>query len=49
MATLQINGERHELALDTRSTLLDVLRERLHLTGAPTPASSSPSPSTTSR
>jgi xanthine dehydrogenase YagT iron-sulfur-binding subunit len=32
--TLQINGEHHELALDTRSTLLDVLRERLRLTGA---------------
>jgi xanthine dehydrogenase YagT iron-sulfur-binding subunit len=31
---LQINGERHDLALDTRSTLLDVLRERLGLTGA---------------
>jgi xanthine dehydrogenase YagT iron-sulfur-binding subunit len=34
MATLKINGERHDLELDTRSTLLDVLRERLHLTGA---------------
>src|ERR671922_388301 len=31
---LQINGERHDLALDTRATLLDVLRERLGLTGA---------------
>jgi xanthine dehydrogenase YagT iron-sulfur-binding subunit len=36
MATvsLQINGERHELAFDTRTTLLDLLRERLELTGA---------------
>jgi xanthine dehydrogenase YagT iron-sulfur-binding subunit len=34
MATLQINGERHELDLDTRVTLLDLLRERLGLTGA---------------
>jgi xanthine dehydrogenase YagT iron-sulfur-binding subunit len=32
--TLQVNGERHELDLDTRTTLLDLLRERLHLTGA---------------
>jgi xanthine dehydrogenase YagT iron-sulfur-binding subunit len=32
--TLQINGERHELDLDTRVTLLDLLRERLGLTGA---------------
>src|SRR3954466_5843181 len=32
--TLTINGERHDLALDTRATLLDVLRERLGLTGA---------------
>jgi xanthine dehydrogenase YagT iron-sulfur-binding subunit len=32
--TLQINGEKHELAVDTRATLLDVLRERLDLTGA---------------
>ena len=32
--TLQINGEPHELALDTRTTLLDLLRERLKLTGA---------------
>ena len=31
---LQINGERHDLAIDTRATLLDVLRERLGLTGA---------------
>ena len=32
--TLTINGERHELEVDTRTPLLDVLRERLGLTGA---------------
>ena len=31
---LRINGAEHELVLDTRATLLDVLRERLHLIGA---------------
>ena len=31
---LQINGERREVTVDTRATLLDVLRERLGLTGA---------------
>src|SRR5262245_58736306 len=31
--TLTINGARHTLALDPRSSLLDVLRERLDLTG----------------
>jgi aerobic-type carbon monoxide dehydrogenase small subunit (CoxS/CutS family) len=31
---LTINGERHELDLDTRTSLLDVLREHLGLTGA---------------
>ena len=31
--TLNINGRPHTLALDTRTTLLDVLREHLHLTG----------------
>jgi len=31
---LTINGERHEIEVDTRSTLLDVLREQLGLTGA---------------
>ena len=31
---LTINGERHALAVDTRTTLLDVLREQLGLTGA---------------
>jgi xanthine dehydrogenase YagT iron-sulfur-binding subunit len=28
-----VNGQRHELDLDTRTTLLDALREHLHLTG----------------
>jgi xanthine dehydrogenase YagT iron-sulfur-binding subunit len=32
--TLRINGDEHRLGLDTRETLLDVLRERLGLTGA---------------
>jgi xanthine dehydrogenase YagT iron-sulfur-binding subunit len=31
---LRVNGELHELTADTRATLLDVLRERLGLTGA---------------
>ena len=31
---LTINGERRELAVDTRATLLDVLCEQLELTGA---------------
>jgi xanthine dehydrogenase YagT iron-sulfur-binding subunit len=30
---LNVNGQSHELNLDTRTTLLDVLREHLHLTG----------------
>ena len=30
---LTINGARQELSLDTRTTLLDALREHLHLTG----------------
>jgi xanthine dehydrogenase YagT iron-sulfur-binding subunit len=30
---LQVNGKRHELTVDNRSTLLDTLRERLGLTG----------------
>jgi xanthine dehydrogenase YagT iron-sulfur-binding subunit len=30
---LQINGQTHELEVDTRSSLLDLLRERLQLTG----------------
>jgi len=32
--TLTVNGERHTLDVDVRATLLDVLRERLDLTGA---------------
>ncbi len=31
---LNVNGTRRELELDTRTTLLDALREHLHLTGA---------------
>ena len=31
--SLMVNGERHELAVEPRVTLLDALRERLHLTG----------------
>ena len=31
---LNVNGEQHRLLLDTRATLLDVLREQLGLTGA---------------
>jgi xanthine dehydrogenase YagT iron-sulfur-binding subunit len=31
--TFTVNGTRYELALDPRSTLLDVLRDRLDLTG----------------
>jgi xanthine dehydrogenase YagT iron-sulfur-binding subunit len=31
---LTVNGTRHELTLDPRSTLLDVLREHLDLTGS---------------
>jgi len=30
---LQVNGKTHRLELDTRTTLLDTLREHLHLTG----------------
>jgi xanthine dehydrogenase YagT iron-sulfur-binding subunit len=32
--TLDVNGRRHRLALDVRTSLLDALRERLGLTGA---------------
>jgi xanthine dehydrogenase YagT iron-sulfur-binding subunit len=32
--SLRINGEQHALELDTRTSLLDLLRERLGLTGA---------------
>jgi xanthine dehydrogenase YagT iron-sulfur-binding subunit len=31
--SLEVNGETHALKLDTRTTLLDALREHLHLTG----------------
>ena len=31
--TFQVNGEQRQLELDTRTTLLDALRENLHLTG----------------
>ena len=31
---LTINGERHQLTIDTRTSLLDLLREQLDLTGA---------------
>jgi xanthine dehydrogenase YagT iron-sulfur-binding subunit len=32
--SLTVNGQRHDLKLDTRTTLLDVLREHLRLTGS---------------
>jgi len=31
--TLEVNGQPHTLDVDTRTTLLDALREHLHLTG----------------
>ena len=31
---LRVNGGQHRLALDPRTTLLDALREHLHLTGS---------------
>src|SRR3954454_9900145 len=31
---LRVNGETHELEVDTRTSLLDLLREQLGLTGA---------------
>jgi len=31
---LKINGQQHSLAVDPRTTLLDALREHLHLTGS---------------
>jgi xanthine dehydrogenase YagT iron-sulfur-binding subunit len=31
--TLKVNGQQHAIAVDTRTTLLDLLREQLHLTG----------------
>ncbi|WP_404977516.1 2Fe-2S iron-sulfur cluster-binding protein [Aquincola sp. J276] len=32
--SLEVNGQVHSLTLDTRTTLLDALREHLHLTGS---------------
>lgn len=32
--TLRVNGKSHQLDVDTRTTLLDALRENLHLTGS---------------
>ena len=32
--SLQVNGAAHRLSLDPRTTLLDALREELHLTGS---------------
>jgi xanthine dehydrogenase YagT iron-sulfur-binding subunit len=32
--SLRINGTQQSLEIDTRTTVLDLLRERLHLTGA---------------
>ncbi len=32
--SLTVNGKAHDLELDTRTTLLDALREHLHLTGS---------------
>jgi xanthine dehydrogenase YagT iron-sulfur-binding subunit len=34
MVTLHVNGEEHALLVDTRTSLLDLLREHLDLTGA---------------
>ncbi len=34
LVTLNVNGEMHELAVDSHRTLLEVLRESLGLTGA---------------
>jgi xanthine dehydrogenase YagT iron-sulfur-binding subunit len=31
---LNVNGKQHQLVLDTRTTVLDALREHLHLTGS---------------
>jgi xanthine dehydrogenase YagT iron-sulfur-binding subunit len=31
--TLRVNGAEHRVAVDARTTLLDALRDRLHLTG----------------
>lgn len=32
--SLTVNGQSHDLEIDTRTTLLDALREHLHLTGS---------------
>jgi xanthine dehydrogenase YagT iron-sulfur-binding subunit len=32
--TLQVNGKKYDLRIDPRTTLLDCLREHLHLTGS---------------
>ena len=32
--TLTVNGSKHHLSVDIRTTLLDLLRERLGLTGS---------------
>jgi xanthine dehydrogenase YagT iron-sulfur-binding subunit len=32
--SMKVNGKRQEMSLDTRTTLLDTLREHLHLTGS---------------
>jgi xanthine dehydrogenase YagT iron-sulfur-binding subunit len=32
--TLRVNGKKYDLRIDPRTTLLDCLRERLHLTGS---------------
>src|SRR5688572_27455884 len=32
--TLRVNGTEHQVMLDPRTSLLDAVRERLHLTGA---------------
>jgi xanthine dehydrogenase YagT iron-sulfur-binding subunit len=45
--SLRVNGVGHDLDVDTRTTLLDVLREHLHLTGTKkdvTMASAAPAP-----
>jgi len=34
MVALDVNGRRHEVSIDARTTLLDLLREHLELTGA---------------
>src|SRR5438309_5487299 len=32
--TLRVNGKKHDLRIDPRTTLLDCMREHLHLTGS---------------